>query len=407
MNGTSMNRSEGVLVARSTDPLPRLEIPRLPVFSPAAVSGLSAGSVPSVLDGRDFVLTTSGRAAIFLALRALHIGPGCSVLVPSYHCPTMVSPVVQVGAQPVFYGIDDEGLPRLAAIDLARAAPARAMLAAHWFGLPLDLTRVSAWCQERGIALIEDCAHAFFGERDGHVVGGVGTFSIASLTKFFPVPEGGCLVGDRQMLAAVRLRPAGAGVELRRVLDVIEIASRYGRLGWSGPAWHTLFALKAGLQSLRRGRDAVAATASSAATDAPEPLDEAARLRRPARVVEWIVQRADRQTQVEARRRNYASLAARLGGLRGGRPLRPELPRSACPYVFPFDVDDAEPVYAGLRAAGVPVFRWDRRWPGTPTAADDAGSRWATHVLQLGCHQDISPSEIEQMAAITRELLGA
>jgi hypothetical protein len=112
-------------------------------------------------------------------------------------------------------------------------------------------------------------------------------------------------------------------------------------------------------------------------------------------------------TQVESRRRNYASLAERLSGLRGGRPLRPELPRGACPYVFPFDVDDPEPVYAGLRAAGVPVFRWDQRWPGTPTAADDAGNRWATHVLQLGCHQDISPSQIEQLAAITRRLLGS
>lgn len=405
--GTPMNRPESAVVARSSSPLQRVEIPRLPVYSPAVLSGRGACAVPSVLDGRDFVLTTSGRAAIFLALRALRIGPGCAVLVPTYHCPTMVSPVVQVGARPVFYGIDDDGLPRLASIDLAREAPVQAMLAAHWFGLPLNLSKVAAWCRERSIALIEDCAHAFFGERDGRAVGSAGTFSIASLTKFFPVPEGGCLIGDRQRLAAVRLRRAGAGVEVRRVLDVIEAAARYGRLGWSNPPWRALFALKSRLQTARRGREAVAAAAPRATSDAPEPLDETACLRRPARVVEWIVRRAERQTQVESRRRNYALLAEQLGGLRGARPLRPELPCGACPYVFPFDVDDPEPVYAGLRAAGVPVFRWDQRWPGTPAADDDAGNRWATHVLQLGCHQDISPAEIEQMAAITRSLLGA
>lgn len=399
-----MNRSPGEAGAQPIKPVSPVEIPRLPAFLPAAVNRHATATVPSVLDGRDFLLTTSGRAAIYLALRALGVGSGGAVLVPTYHCPTMVSPVVALGAQPVFYGIDAEGLPRLDTVDSAQRPTIRAMLVAHWFGLPLDLTDVAAWCQKRGIALVEDCAHAFFGEVNGRPLGTAGTFAVASLTKFFPVPEGGCLIGSSDSMQAIHLKRAGGVNELRRIFDVIEVGAKYGGLGWSGPIWRALIALKARARPMKSA-EAMMASAPGERAFSPEPLDEAACRRRPARVVDWIVRRTGSDSQVAARRRNYEALASQLSGLRGGRPLRPDLPAGACPYVFPFFANHPEPAYRTLRAAGVPVFRWDYRWPGTPLMAEDAGHQWADHVLQLGCHQDISPSQIERMAALTQTLM--
>ena len=51
---------------------------------------------------------------------------------------------------------------------------------------------------------------------------------------------------------------------------------------------------------------------------------------------------------------------------------------------------------------GMPVFRWDRIWPGTPGSRHDEGPRWSQHVLQLLCHQDLSAADIRQVARQVR-----
>jgi hypothetical protein len=51
----------------------------------------------------------------------------------------------------------------------------------------------------------------------------------------------------------------------------------------------------------------------------------------------------------------------------------------------------------------VPVFRWDRLWPGTPELAGDAGVVWARHVVQLGCHQQIGGAQLAWIAEVVRK----
>ncbi len=118
--------------------------------------------MPCLLDSPRLSFTTSGRAAIALALQALGVGSGDRVLVPTYHCPTMVAPAVHVGARPVFYPLRSSGadLAFLEALDLTGV---RAILATHYFGLPQPMAELRRFCDRKGIALIEDCAHALFG----------------------------------------------------------------------------------------------------------------------------------------------------------------------------------------------------------------------------------------------------
>jgi hypothetical protein len=82
---------------------PKARVPVTPVLSLAAF-GRSAGSIPSVLDAGPARLVTSGRVAIALALRQMGVGPGDAVLVPSYHCASMIEPLPRIpvagGAMP-------------------------------------------------------------------------------------------------------------------------------------------------------------------------------------------------------------------------------------------------------------------------------------------------------------------
>src|SRR5262245_31618203 len=163
--------------------------PRLPVLGWSAFSGPRATPSGGVLNNPFKRYTTSGRAAIALALRALDIERGDKVLVPTYHCPTMIAPVARIGAQPVFYPITASGAADQGWLERAQLGGVRALLATHYFGIPQPMSRLRAFCDAHRIALIEDCAHAFFGEYEGAPVGGSGNLAIASLPKFFPTPE--------------------------------------------------------------------------------------------------------------------------------------------------------------------------------------------------------------------------
>jgi len=380
-------------------------IPPLPVLCWAALRGPKASPLPSLLALPGVQLTTSGRAAILLALEALGVDPGQRVLVPTYHCPTMVAPVVARGAAPLFYPLDDNGAPQLDWLEQCPLDGVRALIVAHFFGLPQPMAALRAWCDRHGVALIEDCAHALFGSSGGRAIGAWGDMAIGSLVKFLPVPEGGCLVVNRAHVAP-GLAPAGIGAEARAVVDSLDAATRHGRL----PGLNA--AVGAGLAAWRRLRSRPpVAQAHPAASPTPAPaaaaeksIDTARAHRQPTRTTRFLLAHLPRQGLVERRRALYAELAQGLAGHGGLHPLMPQLPAGCAPYVFPLWVDAPDPAYAELRLRGIPVFRWNWLWPGTPAIVGDSGGTWANHVLQLACHQALSGTDVERIVQAVLEL---
>lgn len=389
--------------------IPKLDLPRLPRFGWATFSAAKDTSVPCILDSPDKVFTSSGRAAIAFALRELGVGRGDRVLVPTYHCPTMIAPVVAAGARPLFFAIDSAGTPQLDAIEKIDLSQVRAMIAAHYFGIPQPMARIRAFCDERKIALIEDCAHAMFGQADGRPIGRWGDYAIASLTKFLPTTDGGCLVSAHGPPRVPSMQRRPMFDELRSVVNALEIgAQHHGMPGFN----RTLAAAVAIAKRFRgagggdpastRGADEANRTSNDPLTDfaAASPL-----WRRASTWSRWIARAAHRQRIVASRRRNYHHLAALLASVPGARVLWPELPESAVPYVFPLWVAAPARFYQRVRRAGIPVFRWDHVWPGVPMLPGDCGPDWAVHVFQLGCHQDLDLDDLALMADTLREIL--
>ena len=214
----------------------RRAVPSVPVLSLAAF-GKARAALPSLLDGADARMVTSGRVAIGLALRAFGLKAGDRVLVPAYHSPSMIPPVHWCGAEVVFYRVHLDTTPDLDDI-AAKLDGVKAIMATHFFGIPQDLAPLRALCDRHGIGLIEDCAHCFFGERAGVAVGSTGDYAIGSSMKFFPIYEGGCLVSRRHRLD-LRLQGAGAGFEAKAALNALEAAFAHGRL----PVLRALLAL--------------------------------------------------------------------------------------------------------------------------------------------------------------------
>lgn len=385
-------------------------LPRNPVLGWASFTGGRHAGVPSVGDLLHTQLVTSGRAALHAALLQLQLAPGSAVLVPSYHCPTMVAPIVHSGLTPRFYAIGEDGLPQLDRLDTPGASHAGALIVAHLFGLPQDLGAVRAWCDARGVPLVEDCAHSYFGMAGSRPVGTWGDYAIASLTKFLPVPELGLLGSQRHPLRPMHMAPQGVRAQAKAWIDALEVAARFGRPAGLAGALRGLMTLK------NAHRDpASSAKAAIAATGAPIESSAAAMLAAcdmarassaPLLMSVGLDRLLPLQRIVLRRQQNFDRLSAALAARpRTSLPM-PRRADSHAPYVVPLRVDDADRVFHGLRAQGLPVLRWDRRWPGTPMSAHDTGLDWGPHLLQLPCHQDLAPHDIDRMALqLQRQLL--
>lgn len=372
---------------------PTARQPTRPTFGWDNFSGERAAGLPAVDDLPHTRRLTSGRAALFAAMKALGVQAGDSVLAPSYHCPTLVAPLRAAGAAVQFYPLGPDGLPALDAI--TPAPRTRALVVAQLFGLPRSLAVARAWCDRHGIALVEDCAHSFFGQAGERPIGHWGDLATASVSKFFPVSEGG-LLASAQPLPVQTLQPAGARQQIKAWVDLLERGSEQGRLTGLNTALGALFRLKNG--PLRPP----AASAPRRVLSEAENMAECdlGRCEQAPPALTRQLFGLPRQRIVARRRANYETLHRLTQNLPGARPLLGDLPAQAAPYVMPLWVDDAEPAYAALRAAGFAVFRWDRVWPGVPDFHDDHGARWRTHVLQLLCHQDLDDAMLARTCAV-------
>lgn len=121
------------------------------------------------------VAVANGTVALEIALRAVGVGAGAEVVVPSATFIATAAAVVAVGAVPVVVDVD----PRSRCLTAATVAPAltartAAVLAVHVDGYPADLEPVVALARDRGLVVVEDCAQAHGARRDGRRVGTFG-----------------------------------------------------------------------------------------------------------------------------------------------------------------------------------------------------------------------------------------
>jgi perosamine synthetase len=381
--------------------------PRLPVLDWGTLSGPKASATPCLLAHPTVQFTVSGRASILLALEMLQIGPGDKVLLPTYHCPTMVAPVVALGAKAFFYPIRDDGAPDLPWILQHYKAEMRVILVAHFFGLPQPLVDIRNWCDQQGVRLIEDCAHSLFGVSSERTVGCWGDLAIASLTKFLPVPEGGCLVDNLVPAPLPKQHPPSSKNQIKAAFDIIHAGVIYGRL--TGLGW--IFGSVDRLRGMFNPKSSDCASIEAQPQDAPSvdslTLDISQAHLELTAASRWIAQNAPRARIVERRRNNYLFFVRAFSNVVGMRPLLAHLPDQCAPYVFPLWVDEPDPGYAELRRIEFPVSRWDWLWPTAPTIENDAGLIWSHNILQLACHQDLTPGELQNMVIILKRLYGS
>ena len=143
------------------------------------------------------IAVTNGTAALEVTMSALRIGPGDEVILPDFTFVATASAVLYAGALPVMVDVSQETY----CIDVSLAAAAvtgrtKAIIAVHMGGHPADLDALVALTKQKGIALVEDSAHAHATEWKGRRIGthgAAGTFSFQS-GKLMTAGEGGIII---------------------------------------------------------------------------------------------------------------------------------------------------------------------------------------------------------------------
>ena len=157
----------------------------------------------------------SATAALHVALAALDIGPGDDVVVPTLTFVATANAVRYCGARPVFADIASMDCWNIDAptIEAALTPATRAVVVVHYAGFPCDMPAIMALARARGLAVVEDVAHAPGALLNGKAMGAwgdAGCFSFFS-NKNMTTAEGGMLTTQRQDIAdrARKLRSHG------------------------------------------------------------------------------------------------------------------------------------------------------------------------------------------------------
>jgi len=177
--------------------------------------------------GRKYgVATSNGTVALHLALKALGIGKGDEVIVPTLTFVATANAVTYCNAKPVFVDshpeywcinpdkIEEKITPRT-----------KAIIPVHLYGHPCDMDLIMKIAEDHNLYVIEDAAEAHGAEYKGEKIGSFGDISCFSFygNKIITTGEGGmCLTNNEELVEKMRiLRDHGMNPNRRYWYDEI------------------------------------------------------------------------------------------------------------------------------------------------------------------------------------------
>jgi dTDP-4-amino-4,6-dideoxygalactose transaminase len=177
----------------------------IPLFKPQKISSAMLNAVKKTLESGVYVKgpvlesfeekfanycerkfgvgVSSGTVAIYIALKALGIKAGDKIIVPSHTFVGTASPILMLGAVPVFVDIDEYFTIDYVSLKEQDLTNVKALIAVDLYGQTADNEKIERFCKQNNIAFIEDTAQAHGAELNGKKAGSFGDLSCFS---FFP-----------------------------------------------------------------------------------------------------------------------------------------------------------------------------------------------------------------------------
>jgi len=365
-------------------------VPTWPCLSPAYLFAPEQPRLPFPLNACFSKSFFVARYGIYQLFRALRFQQDEIVLVPDYHHGNEVQAIRAAGASIRFYRVRRDLEPDLEHIEELLKLHPRALYVTHFIGWPQPMRELVRMCRSQGMLLIEDCALSLLSELEGEPLGRFGHYSVFCLYKSLPVPNGGMLVQNRNIL------PELTRLDLRRC-GRVSIVNRSAELGleWlrsrSEAAGRLLVAAKRAAGTASRMLGAKRLPVGNTGFDFGHTNVAAARFSR------RLLSRFDYEEIRRRRRENFRYLAGKLNG--DVTALRADLPEGVCPLFFPLLVADKRKAAEALWARGIGVVEfWNEGDPQASAAESPDAHFLRRHVLEIPIHQDVSRAQLDYIA---------
>lgn len=372
-------------------------IPDTPTLYPAMLLGRRKANSRPPFCGGDVCWYFLARNAIFEACHLLDLVDG-EVLMPAYHHGVEVEAVVAAGARPAFYRVDAQWQVDLKDLEQRIGPRTKALYLIHYAGFPGPAAQMRQLANDHGLVLIEDCALSLLSCEGVSDLGLRGDVSIFCLYKTLPVPNGGALKFNRPRhgeCMPVRAPPLASVVSLTLSSLLLNLEMRAGRTGRL---------LRAGIRRMAHGvvrTSGVERIAVGTMHFNPEDSDLGI-----SPLSRAIAGRQSTDRIVATRRRNYMLLHDRLKSL--APPLFERLNPGVCPLFYPLWVSDKSAIIESLSKRGIrAVDFWGIHHPACDPAEFPEAMRARRHIVEIPCHQDLSPATMNWIAEkVEQALLG-
>ena len=156
----------------------------------------------NLIGARYGIATNMGRSAIELALRGSGVGNGDEVILPTFACRGVITPVIRAGCTPVLVDIDDDFNISPQSVRDHVSEKTRAIIVPHLSGKVAKIEEIKGMVKDRDIFVIEDACQATGGKHNSSYLGMLGDVGIFSfgMGKNMMATAGGLLVTNSQEL---------------------------------------------------------------------------------------------------------------------------------------------------------------------------------------------------------------
>jgi dTDP-4-amino-4,6-dideoxygalactose transaminase len=337
--------------------------------------GKPAASLPFPLERPDCRLYEWGRDGLWHGIGAIGLNPGDEVLVPAYHYGAEVAALQSRGLLCRFYEATEDLEPDPGELEELLGERTRALYLIHNLGLALDAARWRSWCDDRGLALIEDVAQGWLADSGGTPLGSWGDIAFYSPWKTYGLPDCGAVIFSSRVAGT-----PPAAVPSRRKPPVKRLVHDLAR--WAAQRSGTI----AKLRSYRRtaGWDSAAEFALSRPHEGPSMLSL------------YMLRRSASDDTAPRRRANYRRLLDALGS-NVPAPFDTNQ-EGSCPLGFPLTSADKAGLIQHLATKHIRAVNfWAVPHPLLPVERFPLAARRRASTLLLPVHQDLDDSDIDRI----------
>lgn len=181
------------------------QVLRSPWLTQGPAVGAFEEALAAACGAKHAVACANGTAALHLACLTAGLGPGDEAIVPAITFAATANAALYCGAEPVIVDVRPDTVTMdPAALEKALTRRTKAVLPVHFAGLPADMDAIARVARKRGLAIIEDAAHALGASYRGARIGACDRSDMAILS-FHPVKhvatgEGGAVLTNNAAL---------------------------------------------------------------------------------------------------------------------------------------------------------------------------------------------------------------